>query len=71
MVEAVVRQWDESEGWGVLDAPEVPGGCWVHYSHIEMHGYKRLVAGQRVDLDWEAPGQDGFDYRAVQVRPTR
>jgi cold shock protein len=68
MVEAVVRQWDDGEGWGVLDSAETPGGCWTHYSHVEMDGYRRLVAGQRVELDWEGLGQDGFNFRAVSVR---
>lgn len=69
MVEAVVRQWDDEEDWGVLDAPETPGGCWAHYSHVEMDGYRRLVPGQQVDLAWESPGQDGYGFRAVRVLP--
>ena len=40
------------------------------YSHIEMDGYKRLENGQVVQLQWEAPGQDGFDFRAVRVVPS-
>ena len=67
MVAAVVRQWDDEEGWGVLDAPETPGGCWTHFSHVEMDGYRSLAPGQRVDLIWESPGQDGYDFRAVRV----
>lgn len=69
MVEAVVRQWDNEEGWGVLDSPETPGGCWTHFSHVEMDGYRSLVPGQRVDLVWESLGQDGYDFRAVRVLP--
>jgi CspA family cold shock protein len=36
----MVREWHGKEGWGVLDAPEVPGGCWAHYSMIDMGGYR-------------------------------
>ena len=67
MVDASVRTWDAVEGWGVLDSPETPGGCWGHYSVIEMDGYKTLEQGQRVSLDWESPGQDGFDFRATKI----
>ena len=70
MVSAVVRVWHAENGWGVLDSPDTPGGCWAHYSHIEMDGYKRLENGQVVQLQWEAPGQDGFDFRAVRVVPS-
>ena len=31
--------------------------------------YKGLAPGELVGtLEWEEPGQDGFDYRAVAVR---
>lgn len=71
MVIATVRVWYAEDGWGVLDCPETPGGCFVHFSNIEMTGYRTLEPGKRVDLQWEAPGfkQDGYDYRAVRVVP--
>ena len=67
MVTATVRDWYEEEGWGVLDSPETPGGCFVHFSNIEMQGYRSLTPGQQVRLDWDAPGQDGYDFRALRV----
>jgi CspA family cold shock protein len=81
MVQATVREWHNDIGWGVLDSPETPGGCWTHYSAIEtrppahvedteVSKYKGVAAGDSVELEWEAPGQDGFDYRAVVVRST-
>lgn len=79
MVRAEVREWHEDHGWGVLDSPETPGGCWTHYATIEtrrvasghegeVYEYKVLSQGDVVDLEWEAPGQDGFGYRATVVR---
>jgi cold shock protein len=70
MTSASVREWHPDDGWGVLDCPETPGGCWAHFSHIEMDGYRSLTPGQPVDLEWEAVWQDGFDFRAVRVVPT-
>ncbi len=69
MVEAVVRVWHQEEGWGVLDSPETPGGCWTHFSNIQMESLHELRRGQRVALVWEEPGQDGWPYRAVRVIP--
>jgi cold shock protein len=59
------------EGWGVIDAPEVPGGCFVHFSSIEMPGYRQLHAGQHVRFTFERPGflQDDCPYRANAVWP--
>ncbi len=68
-VDAVVRLWNEDEGWGVLDSLDTPGGCWTHWSRIEMDGFKALTAGQHVRLHAESPGQDDFPYRAVRVVP--
>lgn len=71
MVTATVREWHDEEGWGVLDSPETPGGCWAHFSHIQVKGFRTLSPGQQVDLQWEAPGfkQDGYSYRAVDIVP--
>lgn len=71
MVTATVREWRDEEGWGVLDSPETPGGCFGHYSDIQKPGFRTLTPGQRVDLSWEAPGfkQDGYDYRALSIVP--
>jgi CspA family cold shock protein len=70
-VPGVVRWFDEGEGWGVVDAPEVPRGCFVHFASIEMPGYRGLHAGQRVRFTLERPGflQDDCPYRALTVWP--
>ena len=79
MVRAVVREWNEDLGWGVLDCPQTPGGCWAHYSSIETpvvrrddvweeREYARVAVGEVVELEWEEPGQDGLAYRAVTIR---
>lgn len=67
---ATVRTWSDDEGWGVVDSPQTPGGCWAHFSSAAVPaGYVSFTAGQIVWLEWEAPGQDGYDYRAVRLWP--
>lgn len=70
-VAGVVKWFDADEGWGVVDAPEVPGGCFVHFANIEMPEYWQLHAGQQVRFTFERPGflQDGCPYRALAVWP--
>jgi cold shock protein len=67
----VVEWFNAEEGWGALAAPEVPGGCFVHYSNIQQDGYRVLTSGQRVRFNFEEPGflQDGYPYRAIAVWP--
>ena len=66
-----VSQWSEDEGWGVISSSETPGGCWAHFSQLELPGYRSLEAGEIVEFEWEQVEQDGFAYRAVQVHPKR
>ncbi|MDT0342329.1 cold-shock protein [Streptomyces litchfieldiae] len=71
MAHGTVREWHDEEGWGVLDSAETPGGCFAHFSDIDMKGFRSLTAGQHVEFDWERPGfaQDGYDYRTLKVVP--
>jgi len=69
----IVEWFSEEEGWGALSAPEVPGGCFVHFSSIQAEGYQSLRSGQQVTFTFEQPGffQDGYPYRALAVWPDR
>jgi CspA family cold shock protein len=64
----VVREWWVEDGWGVIDCDETPGGCWAHFSMIQMDGFRSLAAGDLVDLDWIEVDQDGYRYRAERLR---
>ncbi len=66
---AVVRTWHDEEGWGVVDSPATPGGCWAHWSTVAVVGYRSLAPGAAVQLEWEAAAQDGSAFRAVRVWP--
>ncbi|SDT57067.1 phosphotransferase [Actinoplanes derwentensis] len=68
-VRGVVRFWHPDEGWGVIDADETPGGCWAFFGAAAMPGYVSFAAGDVVALEWAAPGQDGWPYRAVRFWP--
>ncbi|EME17512.1 hypothetical protein G419_19164 [Rhodococcus triatomae BKS 15-14] len=63
-----VREWHAELGWGVLDSPDTPGGCWAHYSNIDGTGFRALTVGATVDLDWEQREQDGYAFRATRVQ---
>ena len=71
MTRAVVREWHDEEGWGVADAPEAPGGIFIHFSFIEADGYRSLEDGETVDLRLEGPlpfDQDGCRWNGRSVR---
>ena len=60
----VVREYHPDQGWGVIEAPDTPGGCWVHFSAL---GGRPLASGQPVSFRAEQVNQDGYAYRAVKA----
>ncbi len=46
-VTAIVREWSDEEGWGVLDSAETPGGCFGHYSDIQGAAFRTLSPGKK------------------------
>lgn len=70
MAIGTVREWYDEDGWGVLESEATPGGCWVHFSMIEMAGHRRVKVGDPVRFVWEPADQDGYAFRAERVWPT-
>jgi CspA family cold shock protein len=68
-----VRVWHNEAGWGVIDSPATPGGCFAHFTHVIAPAgeFVKLLEGETVDFEWEKAKQDGFDYRARTVKPRR
>jgi cold shock CspA family protein len=63
-----VVRWDEESRSGLIEAPGLPGDCWVDASVIE-HGRAGggLRAGQVVEVDWTEPGHGDVPLRATRV----
>ena len=64
-----MREYHDDEGWGVIDAPGVPGGCWVHFSAIAAQGYRSLRTGRPVAFHSTPADQDGYRFMALKVWP--
>lgn len=67
--EGVVREYHPEEGWGVLDADGLIGGCWVSFADIDMPGYRTLSPGQMVAFQIGDSEVEGFDFVAANVVP--
>ena len=71
MAQGTVKWFNSEKGYGFI---AVDGGqdVFVHFSAIEMDGYKTLRPGDEVDAVVEGPlpfDQDGYRYRATAVWP--
>jgi len=51
LAEGVVKWFSGKKGYGFIKAEE--GDVFVHYSSIEMTGFKTLNEGERVKFDME------------------
>ena len=67
MVLGIVKFFKTDKGWGVLVSPELPSDVWVHFSVVEMNGFRALAAGDVVEFDVEEAVQDSFRYRATRA----
>jgi cold shock protein len=70
-----VRVWYRDEGWGVIDSPDTPGGCFAGFGQLwndhavpevgpgEVYevsgGFRELFEGETVDFEWEHAAAPG------------
>jgi hypothetical protein len=68
---ATVVRWDGARGGGLIEARDLPGGCWADAAVVvhSRSGAGVLRAGQIVEVDWVEPGAEGLPFRALRVRP--
>lgn len=69
MDQGIVSEWHNEDGWGVIDSPNTPGGCWTHFSAVRVAGYRALAPNSKVLFEFEPANQDGYRFRAVAVWP--
>lgn len=74
MVNGVVKWFNAKKGYGFIVSPEVEEvkdrDVFVHYSKIQMEGFKKLEAGEEVsyDLVWTPEGKPQAD-NVVRLNP--
>jgi CspA family cold shock protein len=51
MVDGVVKWFDAKKGYGFVVSPEVEGDIFVHYTKIQMDGFKKLETGEQVTFE--------------------
>lgn len=66
MATGKVKWFNNAKGYGFILPESGDGDLFVHYSSIEMDGYKTLKAGQDVEFEVQQ-GPKGF--HAVNIRP--
>ena len=65
MPTGTVKWFNQSKGWGFIVPDEGGDDVFVHYSAIQMEGFKTLKEGEKVSYDLKL-GQNG-KYQASNV----
>lgn len=69
MSEGTVKWFNAEKGYGFLSNDEGGDDVFVHFSAIQMDGYKALNEGQKVSFDVEPDPKNSSKMRAVNVKP--
>ena len=51
MVDGVVKWFDAKKGFGFIVSPDVEGDVFVHYTKVQMEGFKKLETGEKVTFE--------------------
>ena len=66
MSKGKVKYFNDTKGWGFIASEETDQDVYVHYTSINMDGYKTLREGQEVLYELAAEGQG---FKAKNVTP--
>lgn len=64
-MQARVKWFDKSKGYGFIEQ-EGKEDIFIHYSNIDMNGYKTLNEGQLIEFEMKATEKG---YQAVNIKP--
>lgn len=67
MSQGTVKWFNTEKGYGFIANDEGGDDVFVHYSAIEMEGYKNLKEGQKVSFETEADPKNPNKLRAIHV----
>ena len=67
-VQGVVKWFNSEKGYGFLSVDGQDRDVFVHYSAIDMDGYKSLDEGQTVEFE-VGPGRKGDEAQNLHIEP--
>ena len=66
-----VKWFNQEKGYGFISNDDGSGDVFVHFSAIQMDGYRTLSEGQKVTYEVEPDPRDTAKLRAVNVVPVK
>ncbi len=69
MSNGTVKWFNPEKGFGFIADDNGGDDVFVHFSAIQVDGFKTLSEGQKVEFDTEPDPKNSSKLRAVNVRP--
>ena len=69
MLTGTVKWFNADKGYGFIANDEGGDDIFVHFSSIQMDGFKNLSEGQKVAFDVESDPKNPNKKRASNVKP--
>lgn len=60
-----VKWFKPEKGFGFISSEEVENDIFVHYSDIQMKGYKTLDQGDVVEFDYDLENQKALNVKKI------
>ncbi len=67
MNKGTVKWFNQEKGYGFISNDNGSGDVFVHFSAIQVEGFKTLNEGQHVTFDVEPDPRDNGKMRAINV----
>lgn len=69
MNKGTVKWFNAEKGYGFISNDEGGADVFVHFSAIQVDGYKTLNEGQQVEFEVEPDPKNSSKMRAINVKP--
>ncbi|MBR2722619.1 MAG: cold-shock protein [Clostridia bacterium] len=69
MNKGTVKWFNAEKGYGFISNDEGGDDIFVHFSSIQVEGFKTLTEGQKVTFETETDPKNSAKLRAVNVTP--
>ena len=60
-----VKWFSSEKGYGFISSKDVENDIYIHFSDIQMKGYKTLEEGDEVIFDYDAEHQKATNLRKI------